>query len=336
MSESAAVKKDLDYYLNNPDEIPEDISEIEKIAANEDVTPTPKDESDEVKGEQTPPAEEVKKESTEAEKTDEAKEEPAPIKSKDGKHEIPYSVLQTEREKRQAAERTMAELQTRLEELEKKAKAGDTTEATESRETSEIVDDADLKAIEEDFPAFGKLVRGLKTQISSLESTVTTLREREAQQQAVEAKSKGDEVQQAIEANPTLLYWQQKSPEMFEVATKYDDMIRADARNQSLSLEARFAKVVSAVEAVYGPTELPGEFRKETNEPVTKAVREAAEKAIAAAGLFKPKTLSDMPGGIPPAQNERERVENMSPAALARMMEKMSHDELAAFLAKTV
>jgi prefoldin subunit 5 len=322
--------------MNNPDEIPEDLSEIEKIAANEAVTPTPGDETpgDEVKGEQTPPAEKVETEAATEEKTEEG-EKPAPIKSKDGKHEIPYSVLQTEREKRRAAEESLQELTNRLNELEKKVQTGDTTQQTESRQTEEILDDDDLKAIEEDFPQFGKLIKALKGQISSLESTVTDLRTKDEQREVVAAKSKGDEVQATIEANPTLLYWQSQDPEMFKVAIQYDDVIRADPRNQSLTLAQRFERVVHAVEAVYGKTEVPPEYRKEP-EPVTDEVREAAKKAIAAAGSFKPKTLSDMPGGTPPAQTERERIENMSPAQLDAMMQKMSPEELSAFLAKTI
>lgn len=337
MSKSASAVKDLGYYMNNPDEIPEDLSEIEKIAANEAVTPTTEDETPEgeVKGEQTPPAEKVESEVASEVKTEEG-EKPAPIKSKDGKHEIPYSVLQSEREKRRAAEESLQELNNRLAELEKKVQTGDTTQQTEARQTEEILADDDLAAIEEDFPQFGKLIKALKGQIGALETTVTDLRSKDEQRELVVSKSKGDEVQATIEANPTLLYWQNKDPEMFEVATKYDDMIRADVRNQSLTLEERFSKVVQAVEAVYGKTEVPEEYRKGIAEPVTDEVREAAKKVISAAGSFRPKTLSDMPGGTPPAQTERERVENMSPEQLAKMMDKMSPEELSAFLAKTV
>ena len=41
--------------------------------------------------------------------------------------------------------------------------------------------------------------------------------------------------------------------------------IKADPRNKGLSLDQRFGKVVAAMEAVYGETQLPDEYRRAAN-----------------------------------------------------------------------
>lgn len=265
-------------------------------------------------------------EPTEPETKEEANE--TVVLTKDGKRAIPYTVLATERDRRQAAEHAIVELQKQMESLQMQAQGVVSSEAVE-----DVTGLEDLDTIVQDFPQLGTVIKGLQKHISSLEQTVTDLRVRDESRASVEQKNTLDTVQAAIDANPVLSYWQQQDQEMFDIASNYDELIRNDPKMQSLSLEARFEKVVKAVEAIHGPASLPKEFQPSL--PADEAAA-LASKAIRNAGSRTPRTLSDMPGGIPPAQSDLERVESMSPAALAAMMTKMSPDDLSAFLAKTV
>ena len=317
------TEKGLDYYLQNPDELPSDPSEIEALMSKQGEAKTEKQAevaTEEIATKEEPPAPETKEEA-----------EPDVVLTKDGKRAIPYKVLASERDRARAAEQAVADLKKQLESLQTQASTGETTEQAEAGLSEE-----DLAAIGEDFPHLRKILDGLTGHIKKLEGTVTELRDRESSREAVEQKQTASTVQEAIEATPALLYWQNENSEMFDEAIKYDDMIRANPKNQSLTLEERFQKVVAAMEAVYGPTELPKEYQKEVAAPSKDEAAALAKKAIENAEVRRPRTLSDMPGGIPPAQSERERVENMSPSALAAMMSKMSPDDLSAFLAKTV
>ena len=112
-------------------------------------------------------------------------------------------------------------------------------------------------------------------------------------------------------------------------------MIKANPANQSQTLSERFEKVVVAIEALYGKADLPDAYKPE-KAPDT-SIEQVAAKAKAAVekvGTFKPKTLSDMPGGTTPPTTERERIETMSPHELQRLMDSMDADQLAAFIAK--
>ena len=314
------AEKGLDYYLQNPDELPADPSEIEALMSKQDEAPK----TEEVA--QTEPEPEQTPEASEPETKEEASE--TVVLTKDGKRAIPYSVLASERDRRQAAEHAIADLQRQMQALQDQA-----TGAVQKQEVGAETNEDDLDAISEDFPQFKSVINSLKKHIGGLEQTVQELRERDQGRVAVEQKNVQDSVQAAIDANPVLSYWQEKDPEMFEVASNYDELIRNDPKMQSLSLEQRLEKVVKAVEVIHGPTQLPKEYQSEM--PADEAAS-LASKAIRNAGSRAPRTLSDMPGGMPPAQSEMERVEGMSTSALAAMMSKMTPDDLQAFLAKTV
>ena len=322
-----AGEKGLDYYLNNPDEMPDDISALES-EMNSEAAPT----EPELAVEESVSADDEVK--TEVVEEKQEAEEPALIETKQGKPAIPYAVLAGERERRHAAEQAVESLRKELDALSAKVNQSATSSAVEQLETSDISDDS-IEAMAEEFPEIGKVLKALSEKTRALDEQLAKVSEAENARIEIEKKRSFDEVQEAIDANPTLRYWQTENPQLWGEAVKLDEMIKANPMSQSQTLSERFEKVVASVEAIYGKAELPDAY-KPAKAPDT-SIEQVAAKAKAAVekvGTFKPKTLSDMPGGTTPPTTERERIETMSPFELQRLMETMDPDQLASFIAK--
>lgn len=319
MTEAA---KGLDYYIEHPDELPEhysleqlqDLAEGNEVAEAEKEPPQTEETSETVVTEEEQPAEE--------EETDEARDE-APIQSKDGKHTIPYAVLSKEREQRQAAEAAIQTLTAKLAAME----AGSETPGDA---VSEIVSDEELAELREDFPPLAKVLDKLVGKIGELEGQLTQDRSKEQERTATATQTT---VQDLIDANPTLSYWQNENAEMFTKATQFDDLLRLDPANANLSVEQRFSKVVAAMEAVHGKTELPASYKPVATES-KENIAERAQKIVDKVPASKPKTLSEIPGGTPPKADEMENIAEMSPGNLEAMMAKMNPTQIAELLSK--
>ena len=320
-----AGEKGLDYYLSNPDEMPEDIEALAQSLSEVKETTEPEEV---VAVEEGAPADAEAK----PEVVVEVEEAPL-IETKSGKPTIPYAVLVSERERRHAAEQAVESLRKELDARSAVVEQGRAPEPAALSEV-DVVGEALAKAAE-DFPELGGAISALAAKTRALEAQLATVAKYEEDRAAQEQNRSANEVQEAIDASPVLRYWQATNPEMWGEAARMDDLIKANPANQSLTLSERFDKVVVAIEAIYGKADLPAAYLPE--KPPVAGIEHVAAKASAAvekAGSFRPKTLSDMPGGATPPTSERERVEAMSTAALAGLMATMDPDQLAAYLAK--
>jgi hypothetical protein len=319
-----AEAKTLDYYLANPEEMPENLAEL---AASMEQKSEPQD------VEAGAPSDAEPKE--ESPKEEEAKpvEEAPKLLSKDGKNEIPYQVLVSERERRAQAEKQAEELRKQIAEIEAKVAAVGKQEPEQQPEPEHDVLE-DVEALANDFPEVGKVMKALQMQVQAANKKLQQVEEQEQQRRIEEASRVRNTVQEAIDSVPALSYWQSEDPEMFAKAIEFDNILKADSRNSSLSMKQRFEKVVTAMEAIYGSTNVPG---AKTDEPPQKDMNELTEKAkevVKETGSFKPRTLSDIPGGTPPASSESDKLSAMSPAQLAAMMQGMDGDQINSLLAK--
>lgn len=253
------------------------------------------------------------------------------VLAKDGQRVLPYAALvsarqreDAERRAREAAEKEAADLRKQLEDAKtsKSAKAEDEV-------------DAALAAIDEKIAGLGE-VPEVQEVVTALKNLVVSTRE-----ELVEVRGRADEhdnrmreeartrVQTAIESNPTLFYWQQEKPELFNEAVGYDKQLRANPAMESLSLEDRFSKVVSVMETLHGKTELPESYRPRQKADAPAAAPAAAappakdEKKDAKAKVEdRPVTLSDLPGGVPPA-SEQKALEEMTHGDIERRVNAM-------------
>lgn len=353
--------KDLDHYLANLGELPDDPAAIDALLGLKDEAPEEdrEEELDDENGEQgeegaAPGATDGKasKEQDQGKDKDDAApenqtgEEEAPVASKDGKHTIPYAVLAAERERRQAAERVTQELHDRIKDLEARAstagqgRAAQSSQAAATPET--LLSDEDMAALVEDFPAVKKLIdytRALEGKVGQFESRFAQLEEQEQARAEEAANAQRAVVREAVDANPVLRYWEQQDPEKWAAAIEADTRLSQLPVNSGLSLGERFAKAVQIVETIYGQTDLPeGYAPKVSNATSSKGkttdenLAAKAQAAVEKAGQFKPRTLSDMPGGTAPAADPLEDLASMSTGRLGAQMQNMTPDQINALL----
>lgn len=348
--------KNLKYYLANPDEMPTDPKELEKLA-NEHMDAAMESGTEQINVDNIVGKADVKDEKVESStaevKTDEAAEAeakaiadalaadkaakdaqaakdaatvPSGILAKDGVNVIPYSQLESARSRATAAEALVREQAARLAELEKK------TEATP--DDVEMLTEAELETLEQDSPTLAKTLRAQQHAIRKLSETVQTVTQHQNHQLEAEASSAKSEVQSAIDANPTLAAWQtDKDQTLWEEASRFDRLLRESPKYKDVSFADRFAKVVRLTQEAQG-------LEVETSAKDEVVVQSAAEIKAAAAAKLKaakpgiPTSLSDIPGGAPPAVDEKDKVEQMSPVALGQMFLSMTPDQQRDYLSQ--
>ena len=280
-------------------------------------------------------AEAVKEEEQVKQEAVPEEETPEGIATKSGKGIIPYNVLATERERRQQAEQALQQMQQRLNDMTQQT-AGARQEASEVQ-----FSDEDLAQISEDFPAVGKLFNALQAKLSATEARLQQIQDIESQRIEAEEATQRRAVNEAMDDNPALLFWRDKEPALFDEAVRIDAQLQTNPRFSHLTLSDRFAKVVNAMEAIYGPTELPAEYqtRAVAQTPAKpqvseKELAERAKEVVAkASSTGRPRTLSDMPGGVAPISDD-QKMESMNTSELADMFANKSPDEINALLAR--
>ena len=341
--------KDAEYFLAHPDEIPADFTSLGAQLGLDDAVPE-QDEDSATSGAE--PAADTKNPEDQPKPEDTPKDDPkpeaqqqqatetdnAPVLTKDGKHVLPYAVLATERERRQAAETALAALQQQVASGDKPASAA-TTEAIAE------LDQDTLKQIRDDFPAIGTVIDSLIAQNTGLAKQLSAVQERAQQREQTEAAVVQRSVDEVIESIPKLYYLQQKDPTLFTKAVEIDNHLKTLPKYASMSLSDRFEKVVAELEDNFGEIALPDEFKPQTvktpdPKPDAAPKKDAVDPALKAkeivekAGKATPASLSDMPGGALPEASEADTLANLSSAQLAAKMDSMSIQQINALLAR--
>lgn len=269
----------------------------------------------------------------------------AGVATKDGKHVIPYSVLQSEREQKAAANRALVEMQERVVTLEKSLSAvanGANTGAAAraaaavTAETSEM-SDADLEALKEDFPTVYKALKATQAHAATLEAQI---REQAGFKQEVEAASQRnveETIQDVIDSNPKLAHIQANDADAFALASQLDDTLKANPKWAGRPMSERFAKVIEMVEQANGAITVPGGTSKQQNAPTAadlkKAALATATATVKADQSIVPTSLSEFPSGDHAAQDEQEALEQLSVFGLAAKLGKMTPAQQEAYFA---
>lgn len=306
----------------DPDNLPEDIEALIAQLGGDtsDINAEPTEEPEADEKPETPEA------STEAQE-----EEEAPILSADGKHAIPYTVLKQEREARRAAAEHAAELQRELEAL-KQAKQEGIATPTETYDPN----DPEIQALESEFPEIARANRAARAEIERLRQEMQARdarieamagqweREQQAKQQAAM-----EEIQAAIDANPTLRYLRSEDGDqrMWEAAVAIDLELQNRPAWASKPIAERFAKVVERLEEDFGPVSVPGKYVAEKPAPAKKTKPVEKEDLTI-------NTLSDIRGGSSPESDEIN-LDTTSTVDLQAQMLRMTPRQLEDFLART-
>ena len=273
-------------------------------------------------------------------KEGQADPEPEGVATKDGKHVIPYSVLQGVRDRAARAEQLAKDAADRIAELEAQVKSGN-QEANQGdhARTNPPTTDADelstddLEALKEDFPTVYKAIMSAQATARALEARLNPVVD--TIQQGVDARARTEQevVQDAIDSVPKMAHIQASDPATWKLAKDLDAALRTQDHWQGKPLSERFAKVIELVEMSSGAIKLAvPPPPPPTTEETRKAAQALAAKGAKASRTDVPTSLSDFPSGLPAATDEAEAATSMTAQQLADKFTAMSPEAMDAYL----
>lgn len=275
------------------------------------------------------------------------------VETKDGKHRIPYSVLEEARNGEKEALKRVGELEAKLKDqvdLEESVAAAQ--EADEQAGTTDAVDEllADLEEsnpeivegvkalLAKDRSASQKSIDDLRTELDKLKEAFEPVKETSEIQnrkshftQIEEAHSDFDAIM-ATDAEGPLHDFLESQPSFTKAL--YNDIL--DAKNGQGTAEQVIELLTTFKDATgYGKPE--DSVEPEPAKPKGSDGKEAAEKAKAEASAKKatPKSLSDVPAGSTPVVDEAEAI--LTEANPLNLMDKLANktpEQVEALLAK--
>lgn len=270
------------------------------------------------------------------------------VKTADGKHEIPYSVLQKARQSQRDAEVRAEQEKARADELQREleesknqsqqleAKAGvDTTDGDAEGKVRLLTDDEKQK-LRDEYPddiadqiiSQNGIIVAQQNQLDQMATSIKTL---ESDRTVGKARS----VQEAIDSIPLLTELQADGGPMWDAACALDDKLRADPDWKDKTSQERFEEVAKRMEdqmrAYTGQKSPAGAPTKAKGTDVDKKV----DQALAAADKkATPGSHSDLAGGEAPDQSEQARVEGLDSVQLETMFDGKSPEQIDAILAR--
>lgn len=252
-------------------------------------------------------------------------EDPKPVAAKDGEHTIPYSVLEATRARAASAEERLQAVSREMEAL--RTKLQDSTEGSEKPELDPFGEEPDWDGLKEQYVADG-IVDQLKRVHDAWKTTHGELQRarqeaedarRRAEEEAQEAT--GREVQAAIDAHKELAEWQAEDGNTWALAREVDSRLLQDPNWAGKPLAERFGEVVRIVTG----------RRREDGDEIKRKADELMAKANEKGAV--PRSMSELPGGEPPASNPFEQLDKLSGAAQLSAIQGMTDDQIDAWLA---
>lgn len=217
----------------------------------------------------------------------------AGVLTKDGKHIIPYSRLQGERERASLDRQRAEDLAAKNEELIKQVedlKAGRTAAVEGAAYTPE-----QLEELERDFPQLAPLLRTVEhLQKQSASAPQTPQTRTDARQVAEQEADAANALDVAIAPRPLLSKYRETGGVVWDRAVEIDTQLMADPAFNTLSMTDRFAKVEERLAAELGMS-LPNTSSTQTpSAPAASSVPAVAKPSQPTPIL---PTLTDLGGG---------------------------------------
>jgi hypothetical protein len=253
---------------------------------------------------------------------------PVGVLMKDGKHVLPFDVLEKERERAAQAEARSRELEQQL----AASKAPVSTEPTEV--------DLEIVALKERAKIFRE--EGLDEYAQQDEKVAARLQSqrdaelKRAEQDALEQRKREEVVlaeQKSVVAGNPYLSMYSSDPQYYSFYNKIsalEEMGRTmgDPRYVGKTLDQRIEVAVG--EFLASTPHAP----KPLTMPSKDDVQKRFDKAIKAADQQLPESLSDIPAGMPPAQTSIDALAAKSGMALMNYYESLNEDDLRAVVRK--
>lgn len=249
----------------------------------------------------------------------------ATILAKDGKHTIPYEVLEATRERaRQAEEQVqqltasaakVSQLEQQLQDLKQRAvDAG----ADESLLSDEGLTDEQLSDLSDEYPALGRHLRVLTQKINALNIP--------PEQTSGEARPGTNPVDIALTHTPDLDGWRNGDPDRWAMALVIDGQLQKDPTFSDKTMVQRFSEVQKRVKAAFGDT-APAKDEQA-------AITAQAEQKVAAAADVLPGSPSDIGSTVAHTPDKASQIAATDGNALLHAMDGMSDAEIDAMLSK--
>lgn len=256
------------------------------------------------------------------------------VLTKDGKHFMPYAVVEGLRERSQTAETKAQQLERENAELKERIEKGapaDTSEdgvkLSDEQQSSLDAINAQIGKIEEEYgeELSAPLKASLEMQKNALLDNARLRQELETARQAPKDTGNDDEakaVQAAIDSSPVMATWQARGDDWYKRSVEvYNTAMANDPDFAALSREEQFKELPNRVQALYGKDKtLVGEAKPDEKPAAKPKDDKPADKA---ATDFKG-TISDIPGGTPPDSAKYGPVDGMSPQAIQAYMDEQA------------
>jgi hypothetical protein len=247
---------------------------------------------------------------------------PDGVLAKDGKHILPFKVVEELRSSNKDMLDRLTEQSAQLATLQAEKAGG------AAAPVAAAVSEEDLAALEADgYGALAKVLRSQQAQIVKLTGELQGDREARA---ADSRQTRTETVQDAIDAVPKLAALQALGEKEFGRAQRIDALLSDDPEWSGKSLSERFAQVAKVYESMYGDIKLP---TADTPAAAADPASPAADLTPAPARRV-PASMSDIPGGSMPAVDALAEVENASAPELTQRFLAMAPDKIEAFLAR--
>ncbi|EGI5052067.1 hypothetical protein CRQ31_07390 [Salmonella enterica subsp. enterica serovar Worthington] len=287
-----------------------------EVQTGDTVVPTPGTETDEGTGAR-----------------DDQEPEKGGILTRDGKHIIPYDVLEAERADKQRLAQQSLTLQQQLEEYKRRNdlltsqinQAGMTPEPLP--ENLRITDEQ-IARVRDAYPDLAELMSTMVRKYDYLQSRI-----QENPQDLSASSPDISPVLEAMEAVPDLKAWQNSDPDRFSLAVHLDEKLQSDPDWKDKPLTERFTEVARRTRAAYGERDSQTDTGDDPVTPDPRILNAAAQKEAAARNEVQlPESPSDIGAGASESGDVVARAASASPEELARMMAGMSDAEIDALM----
>ena len=233
------------------------------------------------------------------------------VLSKDGKHTIPYEVLENARNRAQKLEQENQQLQAITGERDKLQALLEKHGIDMNAEDLDGKTDDELQELADDFPVVGKVIAKQAQKIQELEGKLNQ------QQSEPGANSGKTAVVQAFESIPELVSWQAGDKDRLEYAVAKDAELMSDPIWQDKPVRERFLEAVRRTQSAFGdkPSAQPGQ-------------QQQRKQAKHGDGL--PNSPSELGNSVreSSAKGTPEYYASLSPSELQREMLGMSPDAI--------
>lgn len=346
------TQKDVAYYLQHPDALPTDESELNALMAtlshDDDETassPTPTSTPDDTDTTAQADASDKDAKENDAQREEDTsastEDDDGELVAADGKTPIPYSVLKGTRQQLQQTQASLEAERQKVVALQQQLSTSPSPPAKTDQTSSTQEDEVDLSKIDfdqlrQDYAdeIVNPLEQAVK-QVARLSEQVNTLSGKEATRAVSEEERIANEVQSAIDAIPVLSHWQSNDERLWQRAVALDAQLKNEAEFADVSYQARFEAVAKLLNGGQLAVTTPPSSASDANASHAKpgAKLKDVNQALEDASISVPTSLSDIPGGQAPAQSDFEQLQGLSEVQLAEQMQSWSKDKIDQYLA---